>query len=97
VLFRTSDHHHHERHRTIKRVGVAVMLNTHVLDVVGSNLGRDTIYDDWCVSWFSLFLPGKCRESTSIKPWTLSFFESVPFHYPAHMTLYILHNGSVVK
>jgi hypothetical protein len=32
-------------------------------DILGSNLGGDTEYLDWDISWFSSALPSKCRDS----------------------------------
>jgi hypothetical protein len=30
-------------------------------EVLGSNLGRDTVHRDWICAWFASVIPGKCR------------------------------------
>jgi hypothetical protein len=61
-----------------ERVGEVVTLLTRIGGEGG--LGRDIGYTEWGYSWFSLVLPEKCGESTSIGPWPLPS-KSFPIHH----------------
>jgi hypothetical protein len=63
----------------MEQAGVAVTLQTYVLEVPGSNPSWDTDILTW-VSWFSSGPPGKCQCSTSIRAWPISS-KAFPVHY----------------
>jgi hypothetical protein len=58
---------------SFEQFDVEVTLCSCVREVPGSNLGLDTRYPDWRVSWFFPLLPGKCQYSTSIGSQPLPF------------------------
>jgi hypothetical protein len=62
---------------------ISVRLQAWLLNLPGSNLGRNTSYPDWWLSWQSLDLPGKCRDTTPTR--------SKPLPNPFHL---IIHQSS---
>jgi hypothetical protein len=56
-----------------------------LLGVPGSNLGSETGWPHWGVSWFSSVPPGICRDGTSISPRQL-LTTSFPCHYSVFIT-----------
>jgi hypothetical protein len=50
---------------------IAITFLTRIRELLSSNLGRDSGYPDWGISWFSSVSLGKFRYSTAIRPWPI--------------------------
>jgi hypothetical protein len=64
----------------------------HILDILVLNVGRDTKYHDWYLSWLSSVSSGKCWDSTSIWVWpqlqSTKELKFVIYHSPHNWALF---------
>jgi hypothetical protein len=56
---------------THQQVGLAVMFQAHIQEMISSTLPRDSVYPDRGFLWFSSVPPARCQASTSISQYCI--------------------------
>jgi hypothetical protein len=92
ILVRATTH-------TKRRMDVAATVYICTLEVIGSNLGRNTRWTDRNFSWPSSVPPGKCPDTAPVRSRPHPS-KSLPIHYSSvilPLNLYILDTDNLVK